>query len=186
MIYKSKFYSQSFQHKVFYSRVISGAGIFIASFAMVGIFNYERTEVTSRRLIPKVINGLSHIDTTTFFITLFVAILLTLIGAILINSKYNDRFIIVGFEFNDELQQVKIRIRNVGGYVMSDKVVKYSNIGIIKEKLSDGMTSPMYDCLTFKSGIKTIGHYFLKHDMWNLVNEFDLQKQIEKIKTKSP
>ncbi len=157
--FKSEYFDKPFSNELLNSRLFSGIGLFIMTFAFAGLLNYDHNEMRRHKFWSKAINGLQHMDLSDYFLTFFIAISAVSIVILMINLKYNERKIIVGFKFNSENNTLKLRIRKIASSYHTDIIIPYSEIELINERLSDGMTGPIYNCI--RVSLKTYVNIFI-------------------------
>jgi len=182
MQYESLFFNENFEKKTLRARKITSIGIFLLTFATVAALNGAlHNENYSKNFLSSILNGLSKMSWQTYLITFALALALAFLIVKLLNAKYNSRLIIVGFDFDDIKKQLKFRIRNLDGSVETESVAPYAKIKMNKKKLSDGISRPMYNCISFSLDNNLIGHYYKDHRMWKNVNVINLENSITKI-----
>lgn len=157
MKFKSEYYYYGFSDQMIYRRLISAFATFAGTFSIVAIFYFDGSETNSRGTFTKILYGLGNMSLGTYAIVLPIAIFLTIMVLLILHAKYKHRNIIVGLDLNEEDKVLRVRTRALSG-VVSDTAIPYSKVKIINERLSDGWTSPMYDCLTISIKIMTCGH----------------------------
>ncbi|SKC86864.1 hypothetical protein SAMN05660236_5274 [Ohtaekwangia koreensis] len=129
----------------------------------------------SRRLMGKVLEGITHMSSGTVALIIVAGILVTVVVVLLIRGHYKNRKIIVELNFNDTTNELTVRSKTVDEKQNIDSI-KYSEIRFSPDRLSDGMTTAMYDVITLlKNDGYLIGHIFSKHFTWNQ-EDFDAIK----------
>jgi hypothetical protein len=164
--FKSHYFDEEFSHAAIDSRMFSAFGLFVGTFAMAGILNYDR-DVYGRRpgLITRIITGLSDMTSDEYAITAIIAVALAILVFFLLGMRQNGLKIIVGAIFLPDSKILKLRVRSTSGS-WYDHSVSFGRLLVLPERLSDRISGE-YDCLTFTDEGTVIGHYFKDHEMWD-------------------
>ncbi|GAA0196334.1 hypothetical protein GCM10009122_60900 [Fulvivirga kasyanovii] len=181
MKFKSEYYYYGFSDQVIYRRLISAFALFAGTFSIVAIFHFDGSETNSRGTFTKILYGLGNMSLDTYAIVLPIAIFSTITVLLILNAKYKHRNIVVGLDLNEKDKVLRVRTRALSGAV-ADTELPYSKVKIIHERLSDGWTGPMYDCLTILNSDTMIGHFYKDHDMWTSGNSDKLEKLLKGIR----
>jgi hypothetical protein len=177
MDFKSEYFNFSFSEALTFRRVITWVVSFLCTFALVAVFNFDRSETRSRGLLTKVIYGLSHISVTGLIITLIVGLILATLIVYIINLNYNDRPIVICLNFDDDKEQLKIRTKTLSDKV-NDLEVSYSSLKVIAKRMSDGIDAPT-DGLIIYNNNSVLGYYIGNH--WTSQDSNNLEEKINKV-----
>jgi hypothetical protein len=78
---------------------------------------------------------------------------------------YRARSIVVGLQFDNENKILKISTINIISPYIIERGVTYIELSLGKKRLSDGITKPMYDCISLSHGNVLIGYFYNDNEM---------------------
>lgn len=119
-----------------------------------------------RNKLDRVIEGLSYMSTASIIVSVLACIGVTVLFILSSRHYFRNREIVVGLKFNDRTNEITITTKTIVDkeYVRTHK---YSELVLEKNHLSDGITPPMYNTLTFVKGKYLVGHIYLDHFTWD-------------------
>ncbi len=171
MDYKSEYYQKGFLGKVkhIYTKLffVGLIGVFI----IISTIFYEGNEKSSGRgsSLMNTFKGLTFESGIYYFVAaLFVIILLI----IYLYSRYKNQNIIVGFSFLDN--EMIIASRSIFSSDVKIINIEFGKISIKTSKISDGLTSQMYECLILQDTSNILGYFIKNHFTWTKENEIKI------------
>lgn len=178
MDYKSEYYQKDFLGKVkhIYAKLffVGLIGVFIIISA---IFS-EGDEKSSGGRGSSLMNTFKGLTLESALYYFVVALFVIIALIIYLYSRYKTQNIIVGFSFSDI--EMKIASRSI--FSSDIKIVnkEVGKISIKTSKISDGLTSQMYECLIFEDKSNVLGYFLKNHFTWTKENEIIIQTIIDK------
>lgn len=177
MEYQSDHYFNTFSNSRQLRHLIGALGVSLIPLIPVGFWFGNNDQ---GRGILHIIKGLIHTPKTTLSITLLISLILGLLTYFLLKSSYGPRKIIVGLEFKQQEKCLLIRTRDLLDNV-NEYNFRFHEINMMKEQLSDGITSELYSCFTLLYKGEILGSYYKSHPMWSISDDVKIISKFESL-----
>ncbi|MDF0706060.1 MAG: hypothetical protein VX772_05665 [Bacteroidota bacterium] len=163
------------------------AGFFaLLSFGLIaGLYKDDNFRPKTRRLarvIGRAANGLNNMDTLDVIIAGLTALAVGFLTILILDLMFHDRKIIVAFEINQLNKTIIFETKTVRNKKAVKTELQYNDLSFSHDKLKDGVTHEVFDCLIFKKNLKSIGILYLNHPMWNGYDSIEFDKSINLLK----
>jgi hypothetical protein len=116
--------------------------------------------------LEKILNGLSHMRTSSIILTLVIFLLVAAMTVMLVKSNFENRELVIGVKFNDEQKTITVTTKTVGG-VEYVRTHNYHELKLKEDKISDGMFGSDHNTVTLVKTPYLVGHIFIDHFSWD-------------------
>lgn len=168
-----------------YQLTLAGFFALLAFGIIAGFYKDENYRSNSRRLarlIGRAINGLKNMEIIDVLIAGVASLAIGFVTILILDIMFQKRKIIVAFEMVPSNESVIFETKTPGNDRLKKMEFKFKEISFSNDRLKDGTSSEVFDCLVFKKNSQSIGILYLDHSMWNNIDSIELNNSIHNLK----
>jgi len=188
MRFESLFYNEKLTKKhEKYQLTLAGFFALLAFGVIAGFYkdeNYRSNSRRAARLIGRAINGLKNMEIIDALIAGVASLAIGFVTILILDIMFQKRKIIVAFEMVPSNESVIFETKTPGNERLKKMEFKIKEISFSNDRLKDGTSSKVFDCLVFKKNSQPIGILYLDHSMWNNIDSIELNNSIHNLKKK--